>query len=529
MAMQSSQPGMRHLGLPDSGYRSTPPSGGKPQAPSYYSYDGQRYTSVYDEPTSSAYTPLSQLRPFDDYQMLDGASGLGGGHVLLPERGSMQQSQYHYSQQPLSMHSHASKHLPSDYFLDLPLSSSNLSSAGTYAGGGPGGYMSSIGAASLRSYMDIHPPSSSGYGIPPPGKRSLEQSDLAGQGKRHKGESAAIAAGLPQRPGVKECAFFMRTGSCSYGAECRFNHPVWVDVGGIPDWKEEDVIYPERPGEEECLFYMRYGTCKFGPSCRYHHPRDHTPTESGKTWIAGAGREGEHHNNAQGEGAAAAAAAKGDDAAAKAAKTPEVSMNSKGYPLRPDCDSCTFYVKTGSCKFGDTCKFNHPEKIENPGEGTAPAPAKADSMSIFQDFPFPERPGQKECAFYMKTGDCKYGNTCRWHHPRDRAAAATADHSAGRAAIASRSASRTMFNAHPPYIPLSSGIHYMERSQLPPPVTLFSQPWLPAPQQLHPQVSAPVPPGVQLSLAGLPRRKLDDSERADMHLLHEDRHMQVRR
>ena len=33
---------------------------------------------------------------------------------------------------------------------------------------------------------------------------------------------------------------------------------------------------------------------------------------------------------------------------------------------------------------------------------------------------FPERPGQPECQFYMKTGDCKFGTVCKFHHPRDR-------------------------------------------------------------------------------------------------------------
>ncbi|TQE07400.1 hypothetical protein C1H46_007053 [Malus baccata] len=33
---------------------------------------------------------------------------------------------------------------------------------------------------------------------------------------------------------------------------------------------------------------------------------------------------------------------------------------------------------------------------------------------------FPERPREPECLFYMKTGDCKYGAVCRFHHPRER-------------------------------------------------------------------------------------------------------------
>lgn len=31
---------------------------------------------------------------------------------------------------------------------------------------------------------------------------------------------------------------------------------------------------------------------------------------------------------------------------------------------------------------------------------------------------FPERPGQPECKFYMKTGDCKYRSSCKFHHPK---------------------------------------------------------------------------------------------------------------
>lgn len=32
---------------------------------------------------------------------------------------------------------------------------------------------------------------------------------------------------------------------------------------------------------------------------------------------------------------------------------------------------------------------------------------------------FPERPGQPECQYYMKTGDCKFGASCKYHHPPD--------------------------------------------------------------------------------------------------------------
>lgn len=33
------------------------------------------------------------------------------------------------------------------------------------------------------------------------------------------------------------------------------------------------------------------------------------------------------------------------------------------------------------------------------------------------DHVFPQRPGETECQFYMKTGDCKFGSSCRYRHP----------------------------------------------------------------------------------------------------------------
>lgn len=35
----------------------------------------------------------------------------------------------------------------------------------------------------------------------------------------------------------------------------------------------------------------------------------------------------------------------------------------------------------------------------------------------------PERPGEANCIYYLRTGSCSYGESCRYNHPRDRAAA----------------------------------------------------------------------------------------------------------
>ncbi|GFZ13715.1 ribosomal protein S21e [Actinidia rufa] len=42
-------------------------------------------------------------------------------------------------------------------------------------------------------------------------------------------------------------------------------------------WGRE-FIYPERPGVPDCAYYMRTGSCGYGTKCRYNHPRDRIPT-----------------------------------------------------------------------------------------------------------------------------------------------------------------------------------------------------------------------------------------------------------
>lgn len=278
----------------------------------------------------------------------------------------------------------------------------------------------------------------------------------------------------PERVGVPDCAYYMRTGSCGYGNKCRYNHPRDRNlVGGAV--RTTGGEFPERLGEPECQYYLRTGTCKFGATCKFHHPRN----------------GGGSLSNAP--------------------------VNIYGYPLRPGEKECSYYLKTGHCKFGITCKFHHPQMpgvsvtapvhpfystvqssvpseqyggattsygaprppllpgsyvsggygplllpqgvmpvpnwspysgpvspAMSPGvqpavgsaslygmtslsssapafAGTyAPLPSSAGPSSSSQmERLFPERPGQPECQYYMKHGDCKFGSSCKYHHPSD--------------------------------------------------------------------------------------------------------------
>ncbi|KAL1542666.1 zinc finger CCCH domain-containing protein 32-like isoform X2 [Salvia divinorum] len=266
----------------------------------------------------------------------------------------------------------------------------------------------------------------------------------------------------PERPGLPDCAYYVRTGSCGYGANCRYNHPrLRSSSFGVGE-------YPERLGEPPCQYYLRKGTCKFGTSCKFNHPK-----------------------NAGGSLTSA-------------------PLNSYGYPSRPGEKECSYYLKTGQCKFGIACKFDHPQsdgtsvsasarpfyptvqslsspfpelydsatssyRVGRPSlfvagaygpmlvpipnwnshsgpVSPAPSPGAQASVgatsvyglsqlgssspaffgayshlplsagpsgSIVQEQKFPERPDQPDCKYYMRTGDCKYGPSCRYNHTPD--------------------------------------------------------------------------------------------------------------
>ncbi|RDY14286.1 Zinc finger CCCH domain-containing protein 58, partial [Mucuna pruriens] len=127
------------------------------------------------------------------------------------------------------------------------------------------------------------------------------------------------------------------------------------------------------------------------------------------------------------------------------------------YPQRPDEADCTYYLRTGFCGFGSRCRFNHPrdrgavvgvERIagdypERVGQPVCqlklqmqyymrtrtckfglsckyhhPRQAGGTATPVALNYyGYPLRPGEKECSYYVKTGQCKFGSTCKFHHP----------------------------------------------------------------------------------------------------------------
>lgn len=328
---------------------------------------------------------------------------------------------------------------------------------------------------------------------------------------------------LPMRPGDTKCNHYVNHGRCKFGESCRFDHPpscASVELlrqhaippgQAVPDGYALSGGLPVRPGGEICSFFVKTGMCKFGNACKYHHPAElqtQIPTiarmpQRGEGKLApqlptammppvevamlgrrpafGAGGGGfpdarspgrmggpgpmpfspmsapsmqppppqtpaaipypwELHHTDEGRpyffhtitqisqwhpppeveraraapqhmpyGGAAYGAAPMmgmPPAMGRPNNNPyDAATGTTKYPVRPGMSDCAFYIKTGICSYGENCKFNHP-----------PDGRPSSDKEMYLDV-YPQREGVQDCPFYMKTGECKYGHTCKYNHP----------------------------------------------------------------------------------------------------------------
>ncbi|KAG5019631.1 hypothetical protein JHK87_015486 [Glycine soja] len=76
-------------------------------------------------------------------------------------------------------------------------------------------------------------------------------------------------------------------------------------------------------------------------------------------------------------------------------------------PERPGEPECSYFLKTGHCKFKSDCKFHHPKSwIERL------PPCNLNDKSL------PLRPERKVCRYYGRYRICKFGRVCMFHHPQ---------------------------------------------------------------------------------------------------------------
>ncbi|WVZ60141.1 hypothetical protein U9M48_010199 [Paspalum notatum var. saurae] len=195
----------------------------------------------------------------------------------------------------------------------------------------------------------------------------------------------------PDRPGEPECPFYVKTGSCKFGTNCKFHHPKDLTPSlqdsaspkrsvaanehhpaagtTLQNCMYQQQKYPERPGQPDCRYYMQFGKCKFQSACIFNHPKD--------------------------------------------------ILSSGWHPAE-----CPSYMKTGTCQFGSACEFHHlKDRYSSKGDGTDYEHDLVTKSEIVlqqhEQTMYPERPGEPECPHYMKHGYCKFQMRCRFHHPAE--------------------------------------------------------------------------------------------------------------
>lgn len=218
----------------------------------------------------------------------------------------------------------------------------------------------------------------------------MEQPHPYGMGPRSEEESRRVFGEMENPGGGRPMPGSMRESRITYEQGPQSCLPV---SGGAPP-----SVFPQRPGEPDCRDYLRTGRCKYGDSCKYHHPPG---VQSGG-----------------------------------GTKKP-LNPNEPVFPIRPNEPSCQYYLKHGTCKFGQSCKFHHPPHVLASGGGPSGAVlmnmaggkglggqqlyaidgsgAVGDLQQVVQLLP--QRPGEPDCIYFLRNGRCKYGATCKYHHP----------------------------------------------------------------------------------------------------------------
>ncbi|KAI3756091.1 hypothetical protein L1987_55904 [Smallanthus sonchifolius] len=283
----------------------------------------------------------------------------------------------------------------------------------------------------------------------------------------------------PDRPGEPDCIYYLRTGFCGYGSRCRFNHPPDRDsvVGAL---RGSGGGYPERIGQPVCQYYMRTGMCKFGATCKYHHPRQGIgssttialnvsgyPLRPGGKECSYYVKTGQckfgvtckfHHPQPAGmipspsppppppqplssgplspmpsamyPNVESPTVASSQSYGVLASNWPVASTPFVSGPYLPGTYG-PMLTPPGMVPFPGWNPYQapvHPAAPPNtqPIFGGVHAYAMTQLSPLAHSYPltksqnehaFPQRPGEPECQHYKKTGDCKFGSSCRYHHP----------------------------------------------------------------------------------------------------------------
>ncbi|KAJ4764575.1 Zinc finger CCCH domain-containing protein 32 [Rhynchospora pubera] len=251
------------------------------------------------------------------------------------------------------------------------------------------------------------------------------------------GSSVLPGAGdFPERPGQPFCEFYMKNGTCKFGSACKYHHPKQAN-GSAPQLVTLNSHgFPLRLGEKECNYYLKTGNCKYTSACKFHHPERVLTTE-----VPPSAPVPLNYSAVQ----------------SSSVITPVIypplpslnlNLNVGRYPIPPrNCGAMLMppgvvpvpgwnpylgsvsplLAPSGQQLVQATPFYNLPQQIPstippNPYE-LPPLPVVPSVMGLASSGPrdqfahLPQRPGQAECHNFINKGYCKYGASCRYHHP----------------------------------------------------------------------------------------------------------------
>lgn len=116
----------------------------------------------------------------------------------------------------------------------------------------------------------------------------VEEKEEEKEGEKLMKERVKFPIPYPQRPFTQDCPSYLKTGYCSFGSVCYFNHPLRKSGKVSPnrerdgDQAKRELVervkvmcaqpYPQREGKDDCQYYMKTGRCSYGANCCFNHP-----------------------------------------------------------------------------------------------------------------------------------------------------------------------------------------------------------------------------------------------------------------
>uniref|UniRef100_A0A453EMR7 C3H1-type domain-containing protein n=1 Tax=Aegilops tauschii subsp. strangulata TaxID=200361 RepID=A0A453EMR7_AEGTS len=235
------------------------------------------------------------------------------------------------------------------------------------------------------------------------------------------------SCGYPLRLGEKECSYYIKTGHCKFGSTCKFHHPEGPEHGVVSETPNmyppvqqlpvsSPLPYPPlaswqlgRPSVLPGSFFPGSYPPMMHPSAvmpmqgwnPYMPPINQVASAGGQQTVQAGPLYGLSH-----QGPPSAVAYGSNYASLSSSAWPSSDKQEVVFPERPGQPECHHYMKTGTCKFGSTCKYNHPQYLSTPR-----------SNYMLSPLGLPIRPGAQPCLYYSQHGFCKFGPGCKFDHP----------------------------------------------------------------------------------------------------------------